>query len=255
MSEFGYEPEKVGLVRGLQRSLSREKILGGADSNKRRGGGLTRSLSGDKLLDRRRSSRMPRREGLTRSMSGDGLSSYRSSSQRPGLSRSGGSKSSLRNLLGGLGSNSNHGGANKNATWGSNDGNNRRSSGLRRSGNKGSLRNLFQGMSKDDYDDSEHDSRRDYDDDDDDIDCDGDARATFAKSKKKNSFSNLSNPLSRSFSNLNNSRNASFSKNELDDFDGVDMNQLQKEMRGKKRLENREQTLLLLCKELGLMDE
>ena len=40
----------------------------------------------------------------------------------------------------------------------------------------------------------------------------------------------------------------------MGDYDDVDLGQLEKEMRGKKGLEKREQTLLLLCKEFGLMD-
>ena len=42
---------------------------------------------------------------------------------------------------------------------------------------------------------------------------------------------------------------------EIEDFEDVDFDRLERELKSKKSIEKREQTLLLLCKELGMMDE
>ena len=49
--------------------------------------------------------------------------------------------------------------------------------------------------------------------------------------------------------------NASYSMREIEDFEDVDFDRLERELKSKKSIEKREQTLLLLCKELGMMDE
>ena len=279
MSEYGYEPEKVGIVRGLTKQLSRERLNSNDPNRPPRG--LTRSLSGDKLLDRRRSSRANHGSGggvgglgLTKSSSGDRLS----------LRRGGGSKGSLRNLFGSSFSNLNNSNSKNNATWDNDDDDDdedddgdHRPSGLQSSGSMGgSFRNLRESLSRgfnnsgnlsnqnneefdnDDDEDDDDDSSSSSSDGDDDNDHDNnnnsfDRRSAFLRTKNALNTFSIRGPssLSRSF----NSLNASSSKKDTDDYDGVDFDGLEREMKSKKGLESREQTLLLLCKELGLMDE
>ena len=269
MSEYGYEPEKVGIVRGLTRQLSRERLMNNnnttATDPNRPPRGLTRSLSGDKLLDRRRSSRANHGVGgglgLTRSSSGDRLSLRRGGGN-------GGSKGSLRNLFGSsFSSNLNNSHSKINATWDNeddeddeDDDDHRPSGGgLRRSGStSGSFRNLRESLSRGFNNNSGNLSNQNEEFDNDDDTNNNNSfgrRSAFSRTKNTlNTFSirGASSSLSRSFNNLNAS---SFSKKDMEDYDGVDLDGLEREMKSKKGLESREQTLLLLCKELGLMDE
>ena len=119
------------------------------------------------------------------------------------------------------------------------------------------------------YDDDDDDDRETYDDDDDDEEYydastspSRDRRSSMKTMKQRSSmgstsFRNLTDSfrISKLLSPTSGGSNSSYTMKELEDYDDVDFDRLEQELKSRKSIEKRDQTLLLLCKELGMMDE